>query len=218
MECTKYYRPIDYLTTRQKGLSYIRLLHASPDIPEVDIYLDDIQVDTNLKYKNFTPYLGVHPGLYSISVFPTGQSTNPALKDSIEVVPDVIYTAAAVGKEPDIRLYVVPDPRVTPLMNRTRVRFVHLSPTTPPVDISLHEGTELFSEVGYMDITGYKTLTPGRYTLDIRSSGTDEVVLAVPNVTLRPGRNLSVYAVGMAGRGHPLQVLIPLDGSTYLPK
>ncbi len=218
MDCTNYYQPIDYLTNRQTGLSYFRVLHASPDAPAVDILLNGKQIASNLKYKNFNPYLGVHSGLYSIKVFPKGQNSNPAIEESIEVAPETIYTAAAVEKLRDIELYVVSDPRTPPLMNRTRARFVHLSPNSPPMDVMLSDGTELYSDVGYRDTTGYRTLTPGRYTLHIRSSGTDEVVLTVPNVTLRPGRNLSIYAVGLAGEEPPLQVLIPLDGSTYLPE
>lgn len=212
-----YYEPMEYLTTRQTGLSYIRVLHASPDVPGVDVYLNNRLMAGNLTYKNFTPYIGVNPGVYSVRIYPAGQTFDPVIDTNLQIAPQSIYTSALVGTLPDIELYIVPDPVIPPLMNRARIRFVHLSPTTPEVDITLSNGVPLFRNVGYKGVTDYKALTPGRYTIQARLPDTDNVVLNVPNVILRPGRNLSVYAVGLAGETPPLQFLIPLDGSTYLP-
>lgn len=217
MQYAPYCQTIEYLPSRQTGLSYIRVLHASPDAPGVDVYLNNRQLARNLTYRSFTPYTGVTSGNYSIRVFPAGQTINPVIDTRIQVAPNSIYTAAAIGTLANIEPYLIPDPVISPLANRARVRFVHLSPNAPEVDITLPDGTPLFQGIGYKEFTNYRSLAPGRYTLQARLAGTGNVVLNVPNIVLRPGRNLSIYAVGLAGGNPPLQVLIPLDGSSYLP-
>ena len=217
MATTTYYQPMEYLTTRQPGLSYIRALHASPGAPGVDIYLNQNLVTKNLTYTNFTPYLGISPGMYSVKVYPAGMTNNPVINTNIDIRPNSIYTAAAIGRLNDIELYPIPDPVISPVPNKTRIRFVHLSPNAPAVDITLANGSVLFSDVMYKEYTTYISLPPGRYTLQARATGTENILLNVPNVVLRPSRNLSIYAVGLIGETPPLQVLIPLDGSSYLP-
>lgn len=214
---TPYYQPVDYLSTRQTGLSYLRMLHASPDTPAVDVYANNEPIAKNLRYKGFTPYLGVPNGLYTVTVYPTGQKTNPIIDTNMGIAPSSIYTASTVGMQNDIELYSIPDPALLPLLDRTRVRFIHLSPNTPDIDITLHDDTVLFPGSAYMDITNYKALPSKRYTLQARLANTDNVVLNVPNVVLRPERNLSIYAVGLTEAQPSLQILIPLDGSSYLP-
>jgi hypothetical protein len=96
------------------------------------------------------------------------------------------------------------------------LRFAHLASAAPALDL-VTDGTTLFSDVGYQDVTEYVPVNPATYTLRLRSAGTGGVVLTAPNATLTSGRFYTVYAVGMPGSGAPpLQVLIPLDGNSYL--
>lgn len=211
-----YYEPMEYLETRMPELSYLRIFHASPDAPAVDVYINRRLAAKNLKYKSFTPYLGLIPGNYFVQIFAAGTTANPVITSSINIPEKSIYTAAAINELPNIQLYIIADPPVSPLANMTRVRFVHLSPNAPAVDFTLSNGTEIFSDVSYKEITNYKSFMQGRYTFQLRIAGSDTVVLNVPNVVLRPARNLTAYAVGLAGLNPPLQMLIVMDGSTYL--
>lgn len=196
--------------------SYIRVLHASPDAPRVDVYANGNLIARSLRYKGFTPYLRVPSGQYNIKVYPSGMSTTPVIDTNVELRPNTIYTAAAVGRLADIGLLPIVEPRVPMSPGKTNIRFIHLSPDAPSVDITLPDGTVLFPNVGYRGITSYKSVEPGRYSLQARAAGTDNVALTVPNIRLRGGTNISVYAVGLAGGKPGLEVLIPLDGSTYL--
>ena len=217
MNYTQCYQPIDYLSTRQTGLSYMRVLHASPDAPAVDFYINNKLIASNKVYRSFTPYIGLRPGNYSISVYLAGQMTNPVINTNIEIASYSIYTATVIGRLSDIGLYLISDPVISPLMNKARVRFIHLSPNAPAVDLTLPNETILFANVSYKEITNYKSFNPGRYTLQANIASTTQVVLNIPNIVLRPGRNLSIYAIGLVSEEPPLQVLIPLDGSSYLP-
>jgi hypothetical protein len=98
---------------------------------------------------------------------------------------------------------------------RAYVRFVHLSPNAPNVDVSTG-GNKVFSNVGYKKATDYVEVKPGVYNFNVTVSENGQNVLTVPNTRLLPNRIYSIYAVGLAGSSPPLQVLIPLDGNTYL--
>ena len=198
------------------NFSYIRLLHASPDAPPVDIYANGNSIARNLSYKNFTQYLKVAAGLYNIKVFPAGRTDNPVINASLEIPAKSIFTVAAIGKLANIGLLPILEPLQAANPGFAMVRFAHLSPTAPAVDITLPNGQRLFKDVEYKEVSGYIPVRPGTYTLQARPTGTQAIALTVPNTRFLPNRLYTVYAVGDVDGTPPLQVLIPMDGGTYL--
>ena len=197
--------------------SYIRILHASPNAPAVDVYVNNVPTFRNISYRGFSQYAQLPGGgLYNIKVFPAGTKVNPVINTNIFIADGKIYTVPVIGELPNISLLPVEDPRIPITPGKASIRFVHLSPDAPNVDITLPNGTKLFSNVGYKEIEKYINVNPGTYTLQARVSGTDKVVLNVPNVRLTPNRFYTVYAVGFASKSPGLQALIPLDGNSYL--
>lgn len=211
-----YYNDPMYYYAQNEPVSYIRLLHASPSAPAVDVYANDILIARNLAYRGFTAYLNIRPGEYRVTVYPTGTRASVVIDTRVTVAPRSIYTIAAIGTQPNLSLLAMAEPKMTIPQGKAMVRFVHLSPDAPAVDITLPDGTQLFRNVIYKQITNYIPVTPTTYTLQARVAGTANVVLHVPNVRLYANRFYTVYAIGLA-QGQPgLQVLIPLDGNTYL--
>lgn len=210
-----YYQLYDYYMLRVPS-SYVRVFHASPNSPGVDVYANEKLVAKDLKYKMFSPYLKVPSGEYNIKVYRAGTVRRPLIDTKVSLTPNTIYTVAAINKLESIQLFPIVDSKTAIKPGKTNIRFIHLSPDAPAVDISLRDGKILFSNVSYKGVTNYTTVDPGKYTLLVKAVGTNEVVLTVPSITLRPGLNLSIYAVGLAGGKPDLQLLIPLDGSTYL--
>lgn len=196
--------------------SYVRILHASPNAPAVDVYVNNRPVFRNLSYKNFSDYVSLPPGLYNIKVFPAGTKTKAVVDTNLFIPGQKIFTVAAIGNAPNISLLPIEDVRRPKIPNKALVRFAHLSPNAPNVDITLPNGTVLFSNVGYKDVTQYIPVDPGVYTLEAREAGTNKKVLIVPNIRLSPNRFYTVYAVGDVSKAPGLQVLIPLDGNSYL--
>lgn len=196
--------------------AYIRLLHAVPNAPAVDIYANDKLIAKRLPYQGFTQYLRVSPGPYNITIFPGGTTSNPVLDTNVIIPPNTIATIPAIGLLPEISLLPVPESQMMMPPGKVCVRFVHLSPDAPPVDITLPDGTILFEDIDFEEATDYLCINPGKYTLQARVAGTDQVVLTVPNVKLTPNRFYSVYAVGLVEEPPPLEVLIPLDGISYI--
>ncbi|MGB7605150.1 MAG: DUF4397 domain-containing protein [Lutisporaceae bacterium] len=196
--------------------SYIRVLHSSPDAPGVDIYVNENLIARDVIYKEFSPYIPIVGGLYNVKVYPTGTKINPVIDTNINIPPSSIFTIAATGRLAEIGLTLVPEPPIKRLPDETFIRFVHLSPDAPNVDITLPDGTKLFNDIEYKEIASYIPIKPGKYELQARTFGTNNVILTVPNINFKPGKIYTVYLVGLTTGKPSLQVLIPLDGSTYL--
>lgn len=49
--------------------SHVRILHASPDAPAVDIYINDNLIYKGLSYKSFTEYMPLISMVYNIKYF-----------------------------------------------------------------------------------------------------------------------------------------------------
>ncbi|MGH4123083.1 MAG: DUF4397 domain-containing protein [Clostridium sp.] len=196
--------------------SYLRILHASPKSPAVDVYINDMLKFKNLAYADFTDYIEVITGNYNIKLYAAGTKTSPVLNKNLFVPPEKIYTIAAIGILPSIDLLPVPETKVMHPTDNVYIKFAHLSPNTGPVDVVLPDGTMLFKNISYKAFTDYIQVPPGTYTLEVRPTGTKTTILYVPNIRLKSQRFYTVYAIGLL-KGQPgLQALIPLDGSSYL--
>lgn len=192
--------------------SYIRVLHAVPDAPNVDVYADDQLIAKDLAFGKYTDYISVPEGNYEITVYAAGTKSNPVLRNMLMIRPDTIQTIAAVGTLNTIGLLAIPDRMAGSEPGKAMVRFCHLSPNAPAVDITLPDGTILFRNVSFKQLTPYLSVNPMTYTLQVRAAGTSTVVLTVPNVNLRSGMVYTIYAIGLAGREPELSALLVTDG------
>ncbi len=208
--------PYEPYCSRAPQFSYVRLLHAVPNAPAVDVYANNKVIARNLRYGSFTEYLPFLPGVYNIKIFPAGQKVNPVLNADINIAPNLIGTIAVTGELPNISTMLLSEPPLQIQPNRVYIRAAHLSPNAPAVDVTLPDGKLLFSNVKFREVTNYIDINPGTYTLQLRIAGTNQVVLTVPNASFKAGRIYTVYAVGLAGKNPPLQALLPLDGSSYI--
>lgn len=145
--------------------------------------------------------------------FPAGQKTNPVIDTQFTVPSENSFTVAAVGKLSDISLLPIME-MYMPMVDKRKsyIRFAHLSPNAPAVDITLPDESILFSDVSFKEYTDYLYVAPGNYTLQVKPTGKDDVVLTVPNVKLSPGTIYTVYAVGLLGDNPPLDAILSVDG------
>ncbi len=197
---------------RKMSTGHVRVIHAVPDAPNVDIYANDKRIASNLAFGKYTDYLSVPEGDYKISLYVAGTKDSPVLTDTLTVEKDSKLTVAAVGNLKDIELRAITDANQAKKAGKAMIRFLHLSPNAPAVDITLPDGTVIFSNIPFENITSYIDVLPMNYTLQVRAAGTDDVVLTVPNVNLDADKYYTVYAIGLAGGKPELQALLIQDG------
>ncbi|KAB3530693.1 DUF4397 domain-containing protein [Alkaliphilus serpentinus] len=191
--------------------SYIRVFHAVPDAPAVDVYANNCLIVNNISYKHISQYLYLPSGPTNIKIYPAGSMGIPVLDVNIVVPPMEILTVAAVGTLSTIGLLVIEEPKFCNPYHQSNIRFAHLSPNAPSVDITLRDGTVIFGNVSFKDVTDYLRVAPGIYELQVRIAGTNQVVLNLPPVALNPKTFYTIYAVGLVGEMPPLQALLSVD-------
>jgi hypothetical protein len=190
----------------------VRVVHASPDAPAVDVLVNGTNVRelTNLAFGQVSRYVFLPPGVWNVKVVPTG-ATSPVVINA-DLVLDLLtpYTVAAANRLAQITPVVLTDDLRRPDSGKAAVRFVHLSPDAPAVDIAVKGGPTLFTKVTFKTATQYLQVDPDSYTLQVKVSGTDTVVLEVP-ATLEDRRIYSVYAEGFAASSPALKAVFSLD-------
>lgn len=177
------------------------VIHTSPDAPGVDLLVDNTVAGTNLTYLQNTDYLTLPSGTRNIKVNVTGTSTT-VIEGNINFVKDKAYSVFAVNSVANIEPLILEDNLAAPASGKVHVRFIHLSPDAPAVDITLADGTVVFGNVEFKEFTAFTPLDGGNYNLQVRLAGTTTVVLDLGSVALPTGKILTVYARGfVAGSG-----------------
>lgn len=185
----------------------VRVVHASPDAPAVDVWVNDNVAFSNAPFKGITPYAALATGTYNVKVVPTG-ATEPVVIEADLTLEAKDYTVVAVGKLENIEPLVLVDNNSTPAEGKAHVRFVHASPDAPAVDIAVKGGPVLFSNIAFKGVGDYTPVDAGTYDLEVRLAGTDTVALDVPGVNLTGQTVYTIFAMGLAG-GEPALTAVP---------
>lgn len=135
-----------------EGTVALRVVHASPDAPAVDVYAEglDQPLLTNVAYGDVTDYLSVPEGTYNIQLRGAGASSASAPvyeTGNLTVSEGDVITAIATGFLSSMN--AEDEFRVLPLFedfaaagSSARVRIVHASPDAPTVAIDVgNDGT-----------------------------------------------------------------------------
>ncbi|WP_125152398.1 DUF4397 domain-containing protein [Clostridium rectalis] len=197
-------------------ISYLRLLHASPDAPKVDVYLNNKILVKNLEYKDFTDYFAMQPGYYVLKVYPSGSTSVPVIDTNIFISNNQILTGAILNFLKELYFKPIEDTVMSPIKDKVMLRFAHLSPNTRSVNVSIANSGIIFTDISFSEVTQYEAIDPGIYGIQVRGSNTDDVLLLSPNIILKGNNFYTIYLVGLSNSNPPLQLLVPLDGNSYI--
>jgi hypothetical protein len=150
-----------------------------------------------LTYPNNTGYLTVSPGTRNVKVNAAGTSTT-VINGNLDLESGRSYSVFAINTLSNIEPLILEDDLTSPASGRAHVRFLHLSPDAPAVDIAVQNGPTLFSNRAFKSATAFTPVDAGTYTLEVRLAGTSTTVLTVPNVMLESGAIYTVFAQGFA--------------------
>lgn len=177
----------------------VMVVHASPDAPGVDLLVDNTVAGTNLTFPNNTGYLEVNAGTRNVKVNVTGTSTT-VIQANLNLVENKSYSVFAVNQVSAIEPLVFEDNLSNPASGKAHVRFIHLSPNAPAVNITLTDGTIVFENVSFKGSVNFTPLDAATYNLQVRDAATNQtVVLELPNITLQAGKIYTVFAKGLLG-------------------
>ena len=185
----------------------VRVVHASPDAPAVDITAGGDALFDGVSYQG-SGYAEVPAGTYTLNVRGDTESNDgdSVASFGVELVGGTVYTVFAAG-------YLSPDdePAGTAFQPIAAVdagaggggivqnmgdggmsqedvalRVAHLSPDAPNVDV-LVDGSAVLEDVPFGAVSDYLSLSAGSYQVTIQAAGDASTVVFDQSLDLQPG-------------------------------
>lgn len=193
--------------TAARDGAFVRVVHASPDGPNVDVWVNGETVLTDVPFTAVSEYLPLPAGTVNVQVTATG-STDPVIDADLTLEAGTSYTVAATGLLADIAPVVLTDDR-TPAAGQAKLRVFHASPSAPAsVDVAVADGPTLVEGLAFPEATDYLTVDAGAYPLEIRAAGETDAALSL-EATLEAGENYT--AIAMDGGDAGVQVIVATE-------
>ncbi|HVI45726.1 MAG TPA: DUF4397 domain-containing protein [Chitinophaga sp.] len=189
----------------------IQLVHASPKTGELSIDVNGKKIQDKVQFLN-----------QSKAYMAVDVQNDAALKftlDGSKVVVDNKYKLADKGTyslflydtllNNKIRAVLLNDNLSDPGKGKTSLRFLHLSPNTPNVDIDVFKGSDSIRLVSNTPFIGekpdvavlstFKPIASGDYRVKVKvKDGTVKTILDIPSVKLMEGKIVTLYLSGLA--------------------
>jgi hypothetical protein len=193
------------------GSTHLRILHASPDAPNVDVYVDNAVVLANVPYPTASSYLTIAAGTHTIKINAAGTSTT-VINVSPALARDGYYTAIAANFVAGIQALLATDDASAPPSGQARLRVIHAAPDAGPVDILVNNQVVL-SNVPFAAISNYLAVPAGTYDVKVNAAGTSTTAIEA-TVVATAGNNYSAVAIGSlkTAATNPLALKVLIDG------
>jgi hypothetical protein len=193
-----------------EGDACVNVVHASPDAPAVDVWVDGEPALVGLTFGTYSGWVNLPAGEHQIQVAPAGTAADQAVIDAeLTLEEGAAYEIAAGGLVADISAEVNQINLSDLGDDEARIRVVHASPDAPAVDVAVTGGDVLVPDLEFPDASGFLTVPAGSYDLEVRPAGTTDVALPLPGVVLDPGLVYSVYAIGQLADGSLTVLVVP---------
>jgi hypothetical protein len=174
----------------------LRVIHASPGAPEVDVLIDGQPLMEGIAYGTASDYATITPEEHRVQIVPTGQTADAAVVDeTLGAEPGRAYVVAVFGLLNDIggAIYDVDLSEIEP--GNARVRLLNLSPDAGELDLLETGGDEWFGNVALGEISDYRDVPPGTYSADLRAED-DRILQTVTDLTFEETRVYDVVVLG----------------------
>lgn len=194
--------------------AWVRIVHASPDAPAVDIWVNGEVAISGLAFGEATDYVELPGGDYDVAVTPEGAGAEDAvIEATLTLENGMAYTVAAVGQVAEIEPLVLSDDLTAPADGTAHVRVVHASPDAPAVDVAVAGGPVLIENLEFKADSGYLPVDAMSYDLEVRPTGTEDVAIDIAGFNAEAGTVYTVMAIGLAGDGS--LTVLPLVDASY---
>lgn len=178
-------------------LSTVALYHSSPDAPDVNVFIDNEIVTTQaFKYKNYSSYLYVDAGNRNLRFNAFTGGTN-LVNATLNFELNKVYSLFMINRLSSIELLRISDESALPTFGNGMVRFVHLSPDAPEVEITwAGQTTPVFSGQTFKQASAYKEVKADTYSMLVKVKGGSGTSLVVSNVEIKDAGYFTILLEG----------------------
>ncbi len=187
----------------------VRVAHFAPGLLKGDVYVVYVNGRLQLKgvpFKTVSDYLKVKPGKFKVEVREAGEPANspPVIAATVELEAGKAYTVAVFGQLTSVKAALLTDDMSRPGASKSKVRLIQAIPGESAVDL-VTGGDVLISNAKFPSASDYQEVPAGSVDVEVRKTGTDEVLAKADNVELASGSISSLVAVG--GIGEKMELL-----------
>jgi hypothetical protein len=205
----------------------LRVIHASPDAPSVDVLVDGNEVLTAVPFKAGSGFLSLGAGSYDISVnaLTPGGAVEVIDLPNTALAGNTRYSVLAIGKVAGSTLapLVLSNPADAIPNGQLRARVVHAAPDAPEVDVyvtapgaTIGGGTPPLVTLEFGDDAGPVLVPAGNYQVRVTLAGLPgSVAFDSGTLALAAGADLLIAAVNNTTTGPaPITLLVNNGVST----
>lgn len=205
----------------ESQVAKVRVLHASPDAPAVNVLVDGTAVLEAVDYTVGSGLIDLDEGTYSVQVdgiLPGGDTAKVIGPVDLNFMADTRYDIMAVNTVDKIEPIIVTAPAADVADDMVRVAVVHAAANAPEVDVYVTApGADLgmSSPLGTFEFKGTLgpvEVPPGDYQVRVTAAGTTTVAFDSGTVSVEGGDDFVIAAVTNTGNGASPVQLVVLDG------
>jgi len=207
----------------------VRVIHASPDAPTVNVFAgpDAVAGLQDLDYQTGSAWLTLNAGTYALRVeanLPNDEdvevfAVNTTLSD------DTTYNVIAIGSVAGETLapLVVANPESEVSAGNVRAQVVHAAPAAPEVDVyvtapdAVLESAQPLATLVFGENTGQVEVPAGEYRIRITAAGTKTAVYDSGTLALAEGSDLLISATQNIATGDsPVALLVATGEGSFV--
>jgi hypothetical protein len=220
--------------TPANTVSWLRVGYFASNPAAVDVYIDGRLTTANIAFQQVTRYLQLAPGSHLLTVRPASSpaSTPPAASVTASLMGGGAATVALVNGPNGLTPSLYQDDLSAPPPKDAKVRVVQAATGVSALDVFVapaagsgassnasarFAGPPAFAGVTLGSASPYADLPAGRYDVEFRAAGSNQVVLSANNWPVEPG-TVATVVVFTGPSGVTLEVLRDAAGVTAVPQ
>lgn len=174
----------------------IRVVHAVPGGPAVDVYAGDQSAFSNVEFKSVTEYRPLGANLPEFKLLQTGAAptTTPMAENREVLIDGRFYTLIAIPESDGegVDIMALKDDHDGDA-NKARIRIVNAARGLDDLDIRIQgRDDDLFDDVDFSTEAGYKEVDPGTVTLLVTAEDSRKELLRITDVNLQAGKSMTI--------------------------
>ena len=194
-------------------ITQVLLVPLSPNATAVDFSVNSTLFATTVGYSTATgtvrytlPYYTLEPKSASIIAYNFTGTTNALASATKDLGDEKVYSSFLIDSASKAKVVVVNDDLTDPTPGKVKIRFLHFSPNTVPLDVSIQGGTgKLYTnrafndQVTNTDFEKFIEIDAGTYTFLFTNSSTGATVYTTSSQVLLSDRIYTLAARGFTG-------------------
>jgi hypothetical protein len=198
----------------ERDNALVRVVHAVPAGPSVDVFADDTRVFDGVTFKEVTPYHEVEAERASLTIRTTGAPAGEPIARNSEGLDDGDhYTVFAVPDDDETAtLRVVKDDHSPPAPGKARLRVVHAARDAGELDVFAADRKDaLVDGVNFQTVSGYAEIDPVAGPVTVRPEGKATPLATLNDTAFAAGRSYTVVVVARAPGNRGLEAFVIED-------